>query len=339
MTPSLRIGLGSWGAVTALGRTARRTALFLRAGKSHLTEVPFIDVFGERTAMALAPGLPLDLNGPERLAALAIPALLEALDPWHQCKRQAPIRTALCLPDDADAPRIKSTIESAIGSRGLQLVIESVFEGRAAGAHAIKMASDWLINGDASVVIVGGVDSQYDGLALARLASDRRLIGPETVEGFIPGEAAAFLVLAAAGATASPTATLEALGIGSEPAPLHSEEATSAVGLTQALSDAVGPLRAARRRTNAWLTDLTHEPYKIREFQIVIARFGDVLGTETALAMPLRELGDVGAATLPLLTALAAESWHAGYAADDTAVCLAGSDGRQRGALLWRAIT
>ena len=68
--------------------------------------------------------------------------------------------------------------------------------------------------------------------------------------------------------------------------------------------------------------------------QHVIGRFGDVFGTATELETPLKELGDAGAASLPLLAALGAEAWRLGFAADRTAVLACGSDDGARGALL-----
>jgi hypothetical protein len=95
---------------------------------------------------------------------------------------------------------------------------------------------------------------------------------------------------------------------------------------------AVAPLRAAKRRSDSWFTDLTHERWKVRDLQIAIARFGDVVGINTSLETPLRELGDLGAASLPAFCALALEGWAQGYAKDTVAVVLAESDHGERGA-------
>jgi len=43
------------------------------------------------------------------------------------------------------------------------------------------------------------------------------------------------------------------------------------------------------------------------------------------LETPARELGEVGAATLPLYAVLALEGWQRGYAADTQALCFASS--------------
>jgi hypothetical protein len=102
---------------------------------------------------------------------------------------------------------------------------------------------------------------------------------------------------------------------------------------------AVAPLRAAKRRSNSWFTDLTHERWKIRDLQLVIARFGDVVGINTSIETPLRELGDLGAASLPAFCALAVEAWAQGYARDTVAVVLAGSDYGERGAAVLEVLS
>lgn len=196
------------------------------------------------------------------------------------------------------------------------------------------------MGGGVDVVVVGGVDSYYEWTALEALGRQDRLLSPENLDGLLPGEAAAFVVLARENALpgAQPIARVAAVGTASEPVPLGSDEPCLAKGLTTALDRAVAPLRARRQRSNYWLTDLTHETYRVKELQIVIARFGDVVGTATTLLAPAREYGDVGAASLPLLWVLALEAWYRGYAPDRSAVTIAGSDGGARGAVLLEAV-
>jgi hypothetical protein len=183
------------------------------------------------------------------------------------------------------------------------------------------------------------VDSFYDWPVLDRLQRQDRLITEDNLDGLIPGEGAAFVMLAPTGGyrQAPPAAHVLDVGTGVEPHALGAEEPCLAAGYTAAMNAALAPLRDARRRSNFWVTDLTHEAYKVKEFQILVARFGDVLGSETILMTPNREYGDVGAATLPLFWTLALEAWQKGYARDRAAVMLAGSDAGPRGATLMEA--
>src|SRR5262249_22682008 len=113
-----------------------------------------------------------------------------------------------------------------------------------------------------------------------------------------------------------------------------SESPCMSEGLSLALDSAVEPLRAVRARCRLWWLDASHEVYATQELQRMVARFGDVLGADSEVQMPLKELGDVGAAPLPLLPVLAREWWLQGVARDDTAVLTGCSDSGGRGALL-----
>ena len=62
-----------------------------------------------------------------------------------------------------------------------------------------------------------------------------------------------------------------------------------------------------------------------------------MLGLKTDMQMPLKELGDVGAAAMPLLAILGAEAWRLGHASDRTAIITGCSDNGARGALLMSA--
>jgi len=147
-----------------------------------------------------------------------------------------------------------------------------------------------------------------------------------------PGEGAAFAALGPSDAPGD--VTVLALGFGREPCPVGSPGPCRSDGLSAALEGAVEPLRAARARSNFWLLDTTHEAYGTQEVQNIIARFGDVLGLDTELQMPMKELGDVGAASMPLLAVLGAQAWRLGLASDDTAVIAGCSEHGARGAML-----
>jgi hypothetical protein len=337
-----------WGISSALGPSARHTGFYLRASRNNFSLSPFVDVLGDPVTVSCATTLPKDLTGPERLFALAKPALKEAFTTVGQYLKGQRLRACLALP----------ARHAGSGGRGLNpdgqkllamLLEESVLRehptdvipfpaGGSAGAPAAAHAADLLASGEAEFVFLLGVDSYYDWGVLEHLAKQDRLLTPDNVDGLRPGEAAACLVLAAPGhafARSAGMSRIVATGEGREPSlPGVDEPPNMAHGFTAALREAVAPLRERRVRTNSWFSDITHDDYRVREFQILLARFGDVAGQNMSLVTPARELGEVGAATLPLYAALATEAWHRGYAADATALCMAASEDGRRGALL-----
>jgi hypothetical protein len=331
---------------------AERSAFCLRAGLNQVEETPFIDAWGDRVTMAYVPWMPRNLTGVPRMVRLADSALAEAVGPIRSSLGSQRVGLSISLParfaTSADGRELDARgkdLAMALAQSANRLIPVSryaaIADGRAGGGLALEIARQFMESGEADVVIAGGVDSGYDWEVIEALERSDRLVTRDNVDGVVPGEAAAFLVLATPAACRQaglfPVASAIGVAHGIEPVPIGSEEVCRAEGMTRALGHACSSLRAARRRSDFWFVDLTYELYDVREIQILIARFGDVLGANTLLQTPLRELGDVGAATVPLFCALAAEAWTAGFAPDDVGVFLAASErGTRAAAVLQR---
>ncbi|MDP9044239.1 MAG: hypothetical protein M3O01_05470 [Pseudomonadota bacterium] len=336
--------LTHWEAITSVGESAAETALLLRAGLNNVAPSRFVDATGERVLFCAAPALPTDLGAAERLVALAAHALAglcrtlgRDLPERH---RFAPL-LLVALPERFAASaagnelndpgrRFLKSLSDVLPDELAGAEIEAFPFGRAAGALALGRALQRV--GENRLVVWGGADTLHDWDVLQALEAADRLVTRENIDGVRPGEGAAFAVVARASGPGD--VGVLAVGLGREAVPVGSEHPSLAFGMTQALATAVAPLRGAGQRTNQWWLDLTHEAYATQALQNVIARFGDVLGVKTDLQMPLKELGDVGAAAMPLLAVLGAEAWRLGHASDRTAVVTGCSDGGARGAFL-----
>ncbi|MBO9688294.1 MAG: hypothetical protein J7598_16955 [Mitsuaria chitosanitabida] len=341
-----RAGLAHAEAVTCLGESLAETALLMRAGISGVGLSDFVDAEGHRVVACACPALPPDLPSRERLLALAAHALAGV----HR-------RRVASGPPPAARPPIlllglparfalePGSYELNVGGRDfVQRLsaalppdwagadIEAFPFGRAAGA--IAMARALQLAESRRDVIWGGVDTLLHWPALEALQQRDRLLTNENVDGVRPGEAAAFAMVTPTGRE---DGWVAGLGLGREPHPVGSEAPCRSDGFAQALASAVEPLRAAGRRCAVWTLDASHEKHATREVQNIIARFGDVLDPATDLRMPLKALGDVGAAALPLMAALVLQDWAHGVARDGLAVLAAGSDDGARGALLLAA--
>jgi hypothetical protein len=331
-------------AITSLGETASETALLLRAGVDNVEAGDFIDAAGERVMLCASPAVPSDLAGPQRLLALAAHCLsgLHARGATQGARRgdQPPPVLLLGLPERF----AQGELALQLNEVGVAFVrdlrerlpagwanadIETFPYGRAAGGLAMRRALQFVDAG--REVLWGGVDTLVDWGVLEALERADRLVTAGNVDGIRPGEAAAFVAM---GPGSRGDVALLGLGLGREPSPVGSESPCMSEGLSLALDSAVEPLRAARARCRLWWLDASQEVYATQEVQRMVARFGDVLGVDSELRMPLKELGDVGAAALPLLATLAREWWRQGVACDDVAVLTGCSDSGGRGALL-----
>jgi len=285
--------------------------------------------------MCLAPAVATRLLGARRAAALTRLALDRLLNGWSA---PTPSAVLLAVSDryvgesgalGPEGTAFLDEIRGALPSSLRGCAIELFPYGRAGGGVALRRAMAYL--GNNQIVVWGGVDTWYDWPALESLERAKRLLTAANIDGIRPGEAAAVTIL---GQPRPETVRVLGVGTGREPHPLGSDQPCRSLGLSDALAAAVAPLRAANRRTNSWLFDSTHEAFATEELQNIIARFGDVLGLQTELQMPLKMLGDVGAAAMPLLAVLSAEAWRLGFAEDVTAVLTGCSSDGARAAML-----
>ncbi|MDH0868124.1 hypothetical protein [Mitsuaria sp. GD03876] len=345
-TAGWRAGLAHAEAATCLGETLAETALLLRAGLSGVGPSDFIDADGRRVMACASPALPPDLPARERMLALAVHALngvhrrRAAAAPAKSSKPPIlliglPMRFALepqSYELNVAGRDFVQRLAAALPPGWSGADIEAFPFGRAAGA--IAMARALQLAESRRDVIWGGVDSLLHWPTLEALQQRDRLLTLENIDGVRPGEAAAFAMVTP---VAREDGWVAGLGLGREASPVGSEAPCRSDGFAQALEAAVEPLRAAGRRCALWALDASHERHATREVQNVIARFGDVLDPGTDLRLPLKELGDVGAAALPLMAALVLQDWAHGVANDELAVLAAGSDDGARGALLLAA--
>jgi 3-oxoacyl-[acyl-carrier-protein] synthase-1 len=330
------------GARTHTGRDALSATLTWRAGRCIPRESSLIDRVGEPIALCRARALPDDLLGPDRLVALATPALLEALDD-AKLPRDAPISLHLGLPAETEprAHRIDSALflRSIAEATGLAIPprrAATYAEGRAAGLAALAGAIDRLRVGAEERVVVGAVDSAFDPGLLEALDAEFRLHSLTAENGFLPGEGAAFLVVERAGRAGAGRARAHVAAVQIEREPRPFGHAEPSLGL--ALSLAVRRVLEGARGTLRWaMTDVVNERHRIDEWVYASARAHRSLATDSRHDQPLLTTGDLGAASGVVLAAFAAMSFSVGSAPDDRVLLAASSDGNLRAAALLTA--
>jgi 3-oxoacyl-[acyl-carrier-protein] synthase-1 len=209
---------------------------------------------------------------------------------------------------------------------------EVIAQGRAGGAAAVARACERLSRGDDEAIAVGGVDSFYDPDRLEALDRAMRLHGPACENGFIPGEGAAFALLAHRRRAGSKVLG-QILGASTErePRPYGSEEPCHGLGMSTAMKRAVSPLGSARI---GWaLTDVVGERHRVEEFLYVTGRLHEHL-TDLAHDQPLMRTGDLGAASGVALLVLACVGFQTGTAKAPAALVMVHADGAERGAFV-----
>lgn len=344
----------SVGARIATGLNALGAATSIRARKSFVRETRFVDRAGEAIGLATLSSIGEDVVGRDRFVALGASALREALAALPSLGLTAANGAAVPLylagpvevdPLDTRGTRLLASLaqqaqapsSSSVAAQApalLDLAKSRVFpNGRAAGTLALEQALGRIARGEDEAVVVGGIDSYFDPDRLEELDVARRLHGPQTENGFVPGEGAAFLVLAGrrrAGATR--LANVVAVGLEKEPRPYGSPEPTHALGITLACKRALASIGVARV---GWaLTDVVGERHRVEEWLYAAGRIQKQCTPDLRVDTPLMLTGDLGAASAPLLCVLACTGWKIGASAGPLALIASHSDGPDRGAIL-----
>lgn len=193
-----------------------------------------------------------------------------------------------------------------------------LYAGRTGLADALELASTWLAEGQArgqplrSVLLVAA-DSLLDVDRIDQLLADQRLLCPGNRDGFIPGEAAAALLLSTAAPVADGTPTggagrfnahqarLCVVGVGEahEPARWSGGTPNRSIGLTKAVRDACERANGARPQDLRFrLSDQNGESFYAREAATAFARLragADARAPFTHLTLA-DKIGEVGVA-------------------------------------------
>lgn len=318
----------SVGMACPLGLSSRAALAAIRAGISRFAEVDeFVGPGGPARASMLAQ-LGAGHSRTERVTLLARHALREAVCGLSSVD---PLPCLLALPEADIGPRVDldvllgalAEVKTGLGTR-LRLDVRSdriVTAGRAGVFVALERAVAMLAGGEARTVLVGGVDSLVDLETLDALADRDRLLGLTNLDGTIPGEGAAFILLAAPGAPGR-RPRVAALATAHEPIPFTRarEQLSASDGLT-AVFRKLGA--AVEGCVDAVYAATTGEGYFGQEFSHASLRNAALMPEPLRCEAISHALGDIGAAAgaICLVQAVSCE------AVEGRALVYASSDG------------
>lgn len=301
-------------AVTAVGYSAKTTCSALQAGVLPFEEHEYIRCTPEdpewdedlAPIVARAPFISPFTNDIGRFNDLAIPAITE-LFATSNLTRRALTHTGLfvALPekdpsithigaDTAWFTQLRKTMGlSATGSAKAENA------GRCGVFTLINEAVQALDSGELEYCIVGGIDSYLFDHRIAQLDQQWRVKTARNVDGFIPGEAAAMLMLEtnshARSRGAKVLARIDGQGFGNEEIPLASSRASSGQGLSQAIRDTLAQ-SGSNGDIQSVHCSLNGESYFSYEWGLVQTRLGQQLANISELCHPADCVGEVGAA-------------------------------------------
>ncbi len=329
---------------TPVGLTAPAAAAAVRAGISRSTEHPvLVDSSGEPLRLALDARLDPEARGVERVAALATPPLVEASSAVASiAATEVPV--FLGEPEERpgwlrrDAQALRSALLGRLASHGVQARLYSTARGHASGLAAIDKAASAIANEHADVCVAGSFDSYMNVDTLRWLDQNRQLANHRSRSGFIPGEAAAFVVLASAGAARAlrvpRLATIRGSHSSHETKLARSDLDNLGEGLSDALTQAASGLDKAERPIDGVYCDLNGERFRSDEWTFALLRCGTLFTDGTRYVAPSSAWGDVGAASGTLSCILATQAWQRGHATGRFSLAWGSSDSGLRSAVV-----
>lgn len=333
------------GAHTPVGRTAAASAASVRAGISRLMEHPFLeDRDGEPIFVGHAYYIDEEVEGKERFLALGLPAMraaMSVLDGIDTHRRS--LRAFVGLPGErpgipADLQRhVENAVAEELEQRCPNGEVTLLAQGHASGIFALDMARQALDSGEADFCLVGGIDSLIHPATLRWLEKRRRLLCSSNSHGFIPGEAAGFLLLTSREIERelelAAWARVVTVATASEEHSLDAGGVCLGDGLTGMLDQLFQHLPVGYQIRHLFC-DLNGEPHRTTEYGYAALRLGDHFVDPSDYWAPVDAWGDVGAATGPLLINLFCHLAHRARLKDVRALVWTGSDAGDRAGVL-----
>jgi 3-oxoacyl-[acyl-carrier-protein] synthase I len=318
--PVVVVGVGM---TTPVGLTTAETAASVRSATMLFAETPIRDQRFEPFTLAevMEDGLPQlveQVGQTPGLTSREARMLRLATMPLRECLKPLPPGTpapglVLALPE------IQTTIPLD-GKRFLQLLARQTGNcfnlkqcaaphlGRAGGLAAIGQAADTIREGKARLILAGGVDTYRDLYVLGLLDLEKRVKSAIHLDGFVPGEGAAFVMLASPDAARevglTPLASVSPVFQGLESGHLYSPEPYRGDGLAMAV-ERLAASGAAGAPIAEVYSSMNGESHWGKEWGVSFIRNRAAFLPDHATHHPADCLGDTGAASGPLMLGLA----------------------------------
>lgn len=327
------------GMCSAVGLGAASSCAAIRVGFTGFDDTAFY-FDGDMIQGAEVP-LEKPWRGREKLLQMAAMAVRECIADLPQASlREIPL---LLVVAEKDRPgRLPRLDQSLLGELLQRCEIpfhpESrlIENGRVGGIEAIQMADGILSRSRNGQCLVVGVDSFLNATTLSAYYSRQRLLTPRQSDGFIPGEAAAAILLEKSSQRGSAPLAIHGWGFAKEESGIESEEPLRGEGLANAIRASFSQSGLDYHSIDYRICDANGEQYPFKEAALAMARTLRVRKEEFDLWHTADCIGEVGAATVPCALAVA---WHAavkGYAPGPGVLLHVGNTDGQRAALVLR---
>lgn len=299
------VGIVAAGMVTGVGLSAPASCAAIRCGINNFKETRFVARSGD---WIIGSEVPLEepWRGLRKLSKMAASAVRECLE-IAKPRADVLLPLILCLAEEDRPGRLPGLggpllldIERELGVKfhPQSSVIE---QGRVGGAIALLRAQKLLQEQRHPQVIVAAVDSYLSGATLAAFEQGDRLLTAVNSNGFIPGEAAAALLLGQASADGSMALTCRGLGFARESATIESDRPLRGDGMVEATKVALAAAGITLGQVDHRISDVSGEQYRFNELALALTRILRERKPAIGIWHPADCIGEAGAAALPVM--------------------------------------
>ncbi len=335
----MRLDLVQSGMVTPVGYQAPSSCAAIRVGLSNFQMTRF-ELDGDFVRGAAVPLE--DVSAWEKHASMAVSSINQCM-PSAQPPAPHDTAIALCLAETRRPGRLEGLDErffAHVCSRVAQPLRlgphRRLFEnGTMGGIEALGWAEQVLEQGAANHVVVVGVDSYLSAPTLKALHAAGRLMTAKNKDGAVPGEAGAAALFSRT--SAAPVAIeCRGIGWGRESATRGSGLPLRAEGLTQAYRAAFKMAGYGFPDVDYRIADVGGDHYAFKEAALALLRTMRVRKEDFYLWHPADCIGQVGAASVPLILGTALAAARRSYAPGPGALCHFADETGLRAALVLR---
>lgn len=297
------LAIQATGMVTAVGLDTASSCAAIRCAIDNFEETRFMDEGGEWQIGAEVP-LEKSWRGRAKLLKMAAMSIGECLETGG-VKETASIPLILCLPEKErpgrmidDDNQFFADLQSEIG-QAFSEKSRVLCHGHTAAVVGLKHARDMIDKGEASQVLIAGVDSLLSASALRQYQEDERLLTSQNSNGFIPGEGSCCLLVGRHSGGTKGEMLIHGLGFGVEEAKLGSGLPLRADGLKDAINASLTDTGCQMHDLDYRITDMTGEHYYFKEASLALSRTLRKVKSEFDIQHPTDCVGECGSAIGP----------------------------------------
>jgi 3-oxoacyl-[acyl-carrier-protein] synthase-1 len=324
--------LGS-GMVSGVGLNVPASCAAIRCRINNFQETRFMDSGGE-WIVGSSVLMEKPWQGTRKLSKMLALALQECLT--SDSRRLEGIPVLVCLAEK-DRPGRFADLEEHIfletqEELGVRFHERSslLSHGRVSLGIALQQAHRLIYEENISRIIIAGVDSLLVGPTLSTYETQERLLTSQNSNGFIPGEAAAAVLVGPVLATNSAQLLCVGVGTAIEKATEESELPLRADGLVEAINSALAEAGCSLGAMDFRITDLSGGQYSFKEASLALTRILRERKEEFDIWQPADCIGEVGAAVGVVILTVCFTATRKAYAPGNNILChLANEDGRR----------